>query len=1137
MSVRKVFRRMVKSEPFQNLARELKVGNPHIQIRRATGSLTSFVLAWIEEVVSEVVIVICPTEDRAEALRNDLELVMNPKLIGLFPALDVSRIQGKVTNLDLIGLRVEALEQLRQASKGIVVVPFGALMGHTIPPDLFSLSVQEVQVGQEIVPDTIAHHLVEIGYVRVNSVDGVGQFSIRGGIFDVCSFGNELAIRMEFWGDEIISIRTFNLDTQRSVVKVPKAILLPVREVILTKTMEEEYDRRLEEAEKTFDIDFTNERDRLSTEGLFDSLELYLGLLYGEETCLLDHIPQGCLVMLDSPEGFEKIGQEVWDKGVRIAARQLEKTGLNDSKGLFVKEVLHTPQLVLNRLSGLRKVINCSFGGNLKETIDFEGGQGPYYDGHLRYFKEEILRYSQKDYENVLLCESSGQRARIEELLEETSNLLSIYVGTLHAGFTYGPSRIFLANDHEIYSRHRRKHRYRRFQEGSPIKALSTLKRGDFVVHVDHGIGRYQGLERITVDRISRDCLVLCYQSGDRVFVPVEKMGLVKKYSSEDGLVPVLSKLGTVAWERLKERTRKEIFKIAAELVSLYAERKTRSGFRFLPDTVEQQALEASFPYQETLDQIKAIQEVKTDMEAPSPMDRLICGDVGYGKTEVAIRAAFKAVANSKQVAILAPTTILAQQHFRTFQERMVGLPVRVEVLSRFRTRAEQNLVLEKLKSGFVDILIGTHRILSKDIKFKDLGLLVVDEEHRFGVRHKERLKQMKRVVDVLTLTATPIPRTLHMSLMGTRDISVIQTPPKDRLPIQTEILPFEEDLVSEAILREVGRGGQIYFVHNRIQSMKSISAYLERLLPEVRFGVGHGQMAERDLEQVMMDFLEQKYDCLISTMIIESGLDIPNVNTLIVNRSDRLGLAQLYQLRGRVGRASQRAYAYLLIPSWKSLGKSAVRRLRAIEEFSGLGSGFQISMRDLEIRGTGNLLGSQQHGHISLVGFDLYTRLLDEAIRHLNGEQIELIPEPEIQVSSSSFIPEDYIPNVDERMQFYQRLGDANQTVEILAIEEELLDRFGPVPNPTFTLLGILQIKILARQLQLRILKVGEILFLGFFPTRVFKRKDVEEMVKRSPLPLQFSLGDDPHVEVILEGEGAKERLECAKKVLQCLV
>ncbi len=1135
MSIQRIYRRMVNTEPFQALGRRLEAGEGEISVRGAPGALTGFVLAYIEEVVAGPVVVVCGTEERAEAVRDDLERVLGVEGVGIFPTWGGSPYDGRSPHLDVMGLRVEALDQVAQASGGVVVAPVGALMEHTLSPDLFALSVQEVRVGQEVAPRGLADHLVEVGYERVTLVEGMGQFSVRGGILDVCSFGNAHPVRLEFFGDEITSIRAFDAGTQRSVEELESVRVLPCREAVLAGTMAGVYDENLERAEEELGMDLTVLRETLEGQGLFDGLEHYLGVLYRDRTCFLDHVPEGCVVVVDDPAGMEEAAEEVWEKVVQTAGRQKARRG--EPEPLPAGGALRSAEAVLERMGGMRRVLNWTLGGTREAGVDFKGTGGRRYEGHLEVLQEEIKGFWQEEFEVVLLCESRGQQARFEELLGDVAGLVSIYVGTLQSGFQYGPGRVVVINDHEIYSRYQRKRRYRRFKEGTPIRAVSALHRGDFVVHVDHGIGQYEGIEHLRVDGVSRDLLSLSYRAGDRVLVPVDQMDRVQKYASQEGVAPVLSKLGTATWERVKEKTRKEIFKMAAELVSLYAERKARPGTAFSEDTSLHRALEASFPYQETMDQLRTIEEVRQDMEQASPMDRLVCGDVGYGKTEVAIRAAFKAVADGKQVAVLAPTTILAQQHYRTFRERMDGLPVTVEVLSRFRTAKEQQQVVEGLQAGRVDIAVGTHRLLSKDVDFNDLGLLVVDEEHRFGVRHKERLKQLKRLVEVLTLTATPIPRTLHMSLMGARDMSVIRTPPKDRLPITTEVFPFDEDRVAEAILRELDREGQVYFVHNRVQSMPAMVSYLERLLPQVRFGVGHGQMPERQLERVMMAFLEGQYDCLISTMIIESGLDIPSVNTLIVNRADRLGLAQLYQLRGRVGRSTQQAYAYLLIPSWKALSKAAVRRLRAIEEFSDLGSGFHISMRDMEIRGTGNMLGEQQHGHIVAVGFDLYCRLLDEAVQQIKGEDTEPAVEPDVQTSVSAYIPEDYIPDADMKMQFYQRLGECRQTVEILALEEEIEDRFGPLPEPTGALLDTIQVKILGRQLRLSTVRVGVSLTMHFPAERMLNRKEVEEMVARSPLPLQFFLGEESRVEVELEGKGPQERLSCAKKVLQSLI
>ncbi len=1134
MSIQRVYNRMKDTEPFQALARRLEAGEGEVAMRGVQGSLAAFVLAWIEEVVPGPVVVVCATEERAEAVRDDLERVMGPEGVGMFPTWGGSPYDGRSPHLDVMGLRVEALDQLGQGAGGVVVAPVGALMEHTISPDLFALSVQEVREGQEVDLRGLADHLVEIGYERVSLVEGMGQFSVRGGILDACSFGNAHPVRLELFGDEVTSIRAFDIGSQRSVEEMASVRLLPCREAVLVGTMAEVYDENLARAEQAFGLDLTVLRETLEGQGLFDGLEHYLGALYRDKTCLLDHVSEGCVVV-DDPEGVAEAAHELWEKLVLAAERQKPRRG--EPEPLPAAGVLRSAGAVLDRLGEMRRVLNRTLGGSGEAGVDFKGTGGRRYEGHLEVFQEDLRGFWQEDDEVVLLCESQGQQARFEDLLGEAANLVSIFVGTLQGGFRYAPGRVVVVNDHEIYSRYRRRRRYRRFQEGTPIRTVSALQRGNFVVHMDYGIGQFEGIEHLKVDGVSRDCLKLSYREGDRVFVPVDQMDRVQKYASQEGAVPVLSKLGTATWERVKERTRKAIFKMAAELVSLYADRKARPGTVFSPDTSLHKALEASFPYQETMGQLQTIEEVRQDMEQPASMDRLVCGDVGYGKTEVAIRAAFKAVADGKQVAVLAPTTILAQQHYRTFQERMDALPVTVEVLSRFRTAREQHRVIEGLHAGRVDIVVGTHRLLSKDVGFNDLGLVVVDEEHRFGVRHKERLKQFKRLVEVLTLTATPIPRTLHMSLMGARDMSIIRTPPRDRLPITTEVLPFDEERIAEAVLREVDQGGQVYFVHNRVQSMPAMVAFLERLLPQVRFGVGHGQMPERQLEQVMMAFLEGKYDCLISTMIIESGLDIPSVNTLIVNRADRLGLAQLYQLRGRVGRSSQQAYAYLLIPSWKALSRAAVRRLRAIEEFSDLGSGFHVSMRDMEIRGTGNMLGEQQHGHIVAVGFDLYCRLLDEAVRQIKGEETGPAVEPDVQISVSAYIPEAYISDADLKMQFYQRVGECRQTVEILAIEEELEDRFGLLPEPTAALMDTIQVKILARQLRLSAVRVGGALTMQFPPERVLSRKEVEEMVGRSPLALQFFLGEEARVEVELQRKGPRERLACAKKVLQSLI
>jgi transcription-repair coupling factor (superfamily II helicase) len=711
-------------------------------------------------------------------------------------------------------------------------------------------------------------------------------------------------------------------------------------------------------------------------------------------------------------------------------------------------------------------------------------------------------------------------------------------IGTLHTGFILPDIPLVVMTDSEIFSRYRRRRRRQSFKEGVVIEDFTSLREGDFVVHIDHGIGRYLGLQRIDVDDRERDCLSITYAEEDRLYIPIEQLHRVQKYIGADGEIPTLSRLGGKTWERAKSRTRKAVQEIAEDLIKLYAARQANPGFAFSKDTTWQQEMEESFIYEETPDQLTATADVKADMEKSIPMDRLICGDVGYGKTEVAVRAAFKTVMDGKQVAILVPTTILAQQHITTFTERLADYPVNIKMLSRFVTPKEQKKTLAGLKSGEVDIVIGTHRIISRDIEFKDLGLLVVDEEQRFGVTHKERLKQLENTVDVMTMTATPIPRTLHMSLVKARDMSIINTPPKNRLPVHTEVVRFNDEIIREAILREVDRGGQVYFVHNRVQSIDAVVHFLERMLPQITFVVGHGQMPERDLERVMIDFLNHKYDCLVSTMIIESGLDISNVNTILINRADRFGLAQLYQLRGRVGRSNHRAYAYLMIPASGAIAPDARKRLTVISEYTALGSGFHIAMRDLEIRGAGNLLGPQQHGFMAAVGFDLYCRLLQEAIQELKGEAIDDRPEPTIDLRVGAYIPDEYIIDRKLKIGFYQRLSQVTNEEDIEGIREEMRDRFGRLPDPTQILFNLVSIKQGAQKAGLKSLTVRNDGLMITYPEGQYPTKrQIADITRDASLDIEFPHAATFKIKIKLVGSTEVKRVDMTKNILQSLV
>lgn len=803
-----------------------------------------------------------------------------------------------------------------------------------------------------------------------------------------------------------------------------------------------------------------------------------------------------------------------------------------------------------NRLRS-RCVIFHSMLSSHFETIDVgfrsvsKFGLGP------KEIRRQLFALCAEAEEVILTSPTEDQQLRLKEYLtfEETlPKNLHFEIAPIHLGFAIPEVRLWVYTEYDLFGRVHRRKRKPRFREGIPIRELSSLNPGDFVVHVDHGIGKYLGLQQIKVGNVEKECVAILYQDGDKLYVPVEKLERVHKYRAKEGASPALSKLGGTHWETLKKKTKESIKAIAKELIELYSARQALEGWAFSPDTVWQKELELSFQYEETPDQLKAIEEVKQDMERPRPMDRLVCGDVGYGKTEVAIRAAFKCVMDGLQVAILVPTTVLAQQHFRTFSERLGAFPVVGEMLSRFRSRKEQKEILQKTAQGKVDILIGTHRLLSKDVKFKRLGLLIIDEEHRFGVRHKETLKMYRKTVDVLTLSATPIPRTLYFSLTGIRDMSLINTPPKDRRPIITEVLPFSERVVEEAIRRELNRGGQVFYVFNCIHSIYGVARMIERLVPGIRVAVAHGRMGEDELEQVMLDFDAKKYDCLVTTTIIESGLDYPNVNTLIVHRADQMGLAQLYQLRGRVGRSDQQAYAYLFTPPFELLTHEAIQRLRTIEEFTELGSGFQIALRDLEIRGAGNLLGVEQSGNMEAMGYEMYLKLVEQAIQELKREmqpkEIEVpLPEMEceVQFHIDAYLPRNYVSDETLRVNLYRRVAELREENELESFSQELVDRFGTIPHEAFNLLEAMRLRILGTKQGLKkivvdkdnILVIFNESFVTSFTTPENFSKKLKSIVEKSPYPVRFVQKKDFGIQIRFSNG---QPLYVAKKILQTL-
>ncbi|OLC34813.1 MAG: transcription-repair coupling factor [Candidatus Rokubacteria bacterium 13_1_40CM_4_69_5] len=903
------------------------------------------------------------------------------------------------------------------AGEPIAVVATPAALDVPLPaPTVFGAGTLRFSVGDSLDRELLLEALQGAGYERVDTVVEVGQWSVRGGIVDIFTPTHPAPGRLEFVGDEIESIRLFDPTAQRSQAHLDELVVLPL-------------DAGGAPAE---------------TAGT---------------SSLLEYLPAPAPVVVDSPRLLDEPTEEAPDRlplGERLGERQ---------------------RIELELVAGAS--------GPSEFTLDTHSvGR---YSGKFAQLAEELAQWRREGFRLRLVAADAHQADHLRQILHEHGlealtpatldgpEGLAIVVGECGTGFSIPALGFILLTETEMFGARRRTLKRPRFQRGSPLSAFTDLALGDLVVHEDHGIGRYLGLKTMSVGGREGDFLLLEYADGGQLYLPVERLDLISKYLGGDAGAARLDRLGGASWQRVKESVRAALRDMAEELLKLYARRAVAEGHGFSPDAPWQREFEAAFRFEETPDQLRAIEDAKRDMEAERPMDRLVAGDVGYGKTEVALRAAFKAVADGTQVAVLVPTTVLAQQHFGTFSERFAPFPARVELLSRFRAPAEQKTVIEGLRTGAVDVVIGTHRLLSKDVTFKNLGLLIIDEEHRFGVAHKERLKQFRASVDVLALTATPIPRTLYMSLSGVRDMSVIETPPLDRLPVETMIRRFSKAVIKEALERELARGGQVFFVHNRVQSLPSMTRLLQELVPDARIAMAHGQMRERELEAAMVKFVSGQADVLVSTAIVESGLDIPASNTIVVNRADRFGLAQLYQLRGRVGRERQQAYCYLLVPADGRVDEQAQRRLRALQELTELGSGFKLALRDLEIRGAGNLLGAQQHGHIAAVGFDLYSKLLTEAVRELRGEPAATTVEPVVSVDVEGFLPEDYVPEVNQRLALYKRLAGAQADAEVADLRAELSDRFGSLPQPAQQLLDIVRIRVAARALGIERIEAGE--------------------------------------------------------------
>jgi transcription-repair coupling factor (superfamily II helicase) len=1004
---------------FARVAEVARATNADAWIHGLWGASRCLFAAELARSLGRTLLFVTPTIEAAETTLGDMESFYDANTLHLFPPREYLPPSDALPADQSVSDRLLTLRALLQIDGEplAVIAPIRSLLQYLPERQMMAPSLMSLNVGDVISLEELSAELVDRGYRRQSIVETRGEFSIKGGIVDLFPICAEDPFRLEFFGDDIESIRMFDAVTQRSFEKVGRMEFMP--------------------------------RNRW----------LDAPASSGEKITLLDYLPADAVVAWDEPLQIEIEASK--ERVASMSEASHEETAALDN-------ILTSNQRSTFCLSRLDQSSE-SFMASDRVRVQCRSLEPLAMD--LSGFIEQLATWIKDKFRAIIVCNNEGESRRLMELLQDAGldphfsprpderRQLLVTLGRLRNGFALDDVGLLVASDQEIFRRYSRRRQRKKFRGGAPIADLADIRIGDYVVHIDHGIGIYRGLRYLSEQQ--SDFLVLEYQGGDKLYVPVNMMHLVQKYVASDEHPPKIYKLGGTAWFRVQERVRRAIRDMAGELLELYAARQVLPGIEASPDTEWQAEFEDAFLYRETDDQLSAIDDVKRDMEQKCPMDRLICGDVGYGKTEVALRAAFKCVMDARQVAMLVPTTILAQQHYTTFRERLADYPVRVEMLSRFKTSAEQKKILAAVAEGNVDIIIGTHRLVQNDVTFKDLGLVIVDEEQRFGVAHKERLKKLRKLVDVLTLTATPIPRTLHMALTGARDMSVINTAPEERLSVITVVAEFSEKLIREAILREIAREGQVFFVHNRVQSIRRMAGFVNRLVPEARIGIAHGQMPERELQETMERFLERELDVLMCTTIIESGLDIPNVNTMLINRSDRFGLADLYQLRGRVGRYKRRAYAYLLIPGRRALTEVAQKRLRAIEEFSELGSGFKIALRDLEIRGAGNILGAEQHGDISAVGFEFYCQLLEEAVAELKGEKPEKLLLPTADFKLDSFIPDGYVASPAQKLALYKKIGLARTEEEIARVMDEMRDRYGPVPEETENLVDIARLRV----------------------------------------------------------------------------
>ena len=1074
---------MGKSKKFVELIKQIENTKSPIGISGLTGVGMAQTLTAINEYSKKPIAIITYNEIQAKEIINNMQMFTDKVII--FTKKDIVTYDYIAESKDIPYSRIETLNKLKTKKNNILVTTIEAVMQNLPAKETLYKNTLKFKIGDICNLEDIKKALVNLGYLRYDLIEGRGQFSIRGGILDI-SINETIGVRIEFWGDEIDSIRNFNITSQRSINTLDKIEIMPAHEYILEKSIEEicKNIRKTITNNKQEEI-IEEDIEQIKAGNYISKIDKYYDCFYSNQQTIIDYLSDNYIIAIDEVNKLEQRAKNILIDNDNLIKNLIEKEKFVPQAILGIKPYSE----IKTKLESTKK--NLIYMEKQDTQINRQVEKYKMQYREINYYKSEIenlfddIKKGIKEEKNIYVVVSNKEKAKklqeilekqdiiskIEEKLDKTiivkskEKTVTITIGNLTHGFeNYDINQIVISADDLIEGgKKRRTYTSQAYKEGEKV-VFADLKIGDYVVHKDYGIGIYIGINTITADKTTKDYIKLKYQNDDILYVPTSQLDNIRKYIGGDELKPQINKLGSKDWRETKAKVKKNLREVAKDLIELYAKREKAKGYSFSKDTPWQKQFEDKFPYQETEDQLRCIKEVKQDMESQRPMDRLLCGDVGYGKTEVAIRAAFKAVMDQKQVAYLVPTTVLAQQQYEEFKNRMADFPIRVEILNRFKSAKYQKEVIKKLALGEVDVVIGTHRLLSKDVEFKDIGLLIIDEEHRFGVKAKEKIKQYKANIDVLTMTATPIPRTMHMSIVGIRDMSVIYEPPQNRKPVQTYVLEYDTEVIKEAITRELERDGQVFYIFNNVENIQKKADDISRLVPEATVSYAHGRMTGKEIEDIMEEFIEKKTNVLVCTTILESGIDIPNANTIIVENADRMGLAQLYQIRGRVGRSSRQAYAYITYKKDKMLAEVADKRLKALKEFTEFGSGFKIAMRDLEIRGAGSLLGEIQSGHLEQVGYDTYCTLLDEVVKEMKGEEIEPSIDIQIDLNVTSYIPDEYISDSSQKIEIYQNIALCKNEENIQNVVDEIIDRYGNMPEELENLLDIARIKYLAK-------------------------------------------------------------------------